>query len=185
VYKLYLYAVFSCDFTWAGIYVILLIWKYFMVETMAAAKKQRIDEQISLVVHGFVQVWNDFEDALAKELAAKNSHGKDSRLNATCETVFRVGNSLTGRTMSMGELSTALSVPLSTATRVVDLLVEEGYIQRSNDPDDRRIVRVSFTERGQELYKLMDGYITARVRKITGYLKEDELETLLARDKGG
>jgi DNA-binding MarR family transcriptional regulator len=145
---------------------------------MAADKQQRIDEQIAWVVHGFVRVWNEFEDALAKELASGN--GKESRLNTSYQMVFRVGNSLIDRSMSMGELSAALSVPLSTATRIVDSLVEEGYVQRSNDPADRRIVRVAFTERGQELYKVMDGYITARVRKITGYMKEDELETLLA-----
>src|SRR5947209_6699489 len=41
----------------------------------------------------------------------------------------------------MGELSKALDVPLSTATRIVDGLVEHGYAERVNDPDDRRIVR--------------------------------------------
>ncbi len=152
---------------------------------MSAVKKHVTDEQINFVVRGFVQVWNRFEDALAKELAAKDDSNKvgekDSRLNAVHSMLFRVGTSLaSNNSVTMGELSTALSVPLSTATRVVDMLVEEGYVQRLDDPDDRRIVRVEFTDRGKEFYGIMDGYINERVWQIAACLKEDELETLLA-----
>ena len=149
------------------------------MEAMETGRKELIDEQISFIVHGFISVWNEFEDALARELSADNRKERDSRLNTSYEMVYRVGNSLVERGLSMGELSTALSVPLSTATRVVDMMVEEGFVRRLPDPSDRRVVRVAFTERGRELYNRMDSYITARVRKIAAYLNEDEMETLL------
>jgi len=41
----------------------------------------------------------------------------------------------------MGELSKALDVPLSTATRIADC-GQERYAERSPDPKDRRVVRV-------------------------------------------
>ena len=46
----------------------------------------------------------------------------------------------------MGELSNALSLPFSTATRMVDYLVARGYIQRLSDTTDRRVVRVALTD---------------------------------------
>ena len=80
--------------------------------------------------------------------------------------------------MTMGELSDALSVPLSTATRVVSTLVDRGYVQRFNDPEDRRVVRVSFTPKGKKLYKFIESRISERVRKITTYLTKEELSIL-------
>src|SRR5436309_5888819 len=44
--------------------------------------------------------------------------------------------------LTMGELSSELSVPMSTATRIVDGLVRSGMAERVNDSNDRRIVRV-------------------------------------------
>jgi DNA-binding MarR family transcriptional regulator len=142
------------------------------------------DEQISFAVRGFVQVWTRFEDALAKELAAQNGSKKagerDSRLTTTHAMLFRVGSSIINQGgVTMGELSAALSVPLSTATRIVDSLVAEGYVQRLHDTDDRRIVRVSFTDHGRQFYDIMNANITERIRQIGVYLKEDELKTLL------
>lgn len=156
-----------------------------MVEEMSGTERNVTDEQINFAVRGFVQIWNKFEEALAKEIASRNGSQKtgerESRLNATYAMLFRVGSSLVSQgSMSMGELSVALSVPLSTATRVVDMLVAEGYVQRLHDADDRRIVRVSFTDRGRQLHEIMDAHITERIRQIAVYLKEDELETLLS-----
>src|SRR5512135_3760582 len=55
--------------------------------------------------------------------------------------------------ITMGDLSRILGVPFSTATRMVDWLVDNGYVQRLADPDDRRVVRVELTEAGKELYR--------------------------------
>jgi len=58
--------------------------------------------------------------------------------------------------ITMGDLSRILGVPFSTATRTVDWLVSNGYIQRLADPEDRRIVRVELTETGKELSRAMN-----------------------------
>jgi len=42
-----------------------------------------------------------------------------------------------------------LGVSKQAASQLVDTLVERGYLDRSTDPDDRRRVVVSLTERGQ------------------------------------
>lgn len=50
---------------------------------------------------------------------------------------------------SMGEVSSRLQVSDSTATGVVDRLVERGLVERVNDAEDRRKVLVRLSEQGQ------------------------------------
>ncbi len=61
--------------------------------------------------------------------------------------------------ITMGDLSRILGVPFSTTTRTVDWLVDNGYVQRLADPEDRRVVRVALTESGKELYRAMNGLL--------------------------
>ncbi len=146
------------------------------------SRAEATEEQVNFVVHGFVQVWNKFEEAIAQEISNRRSLREpagDSRFATNNDLLFRVGTTLgAAPSMTMGELSDALSVPLSTATRVVNALVERGYVQRFNDPDDRRVVRVSFTPKGKKLYKFIESRISERVRKITTYLTKEEMAIL-------
>jgi len=144
------------------------------------------DEQITAVVHGFMQVWNKFESTLSKELSqiqerldgihpARNSHP-----NANYEVFYRVSNSIYRQSsLTMGELSNTLSVPLSTATRIVDWLVDNGYVQRLPDPEDRRVVRVALTDAGREMHKIIESYIRQRVQQILSCLTPAERAELL------
>jgi DNA-binding MarR family transcriptional regulator len=145
------------------------------------------DEQVDAVVRGFVQVWNRFEGTLARELALIQERlegirpEKESHPNANYELFYRVGSVINAKgSLTMGELSTALSVPLSTATRIADWLVENGYMQRLPDPDDRRIVRIAFTPRGQELHETIENHIRQRLQQILSGLSRTEQETLFA-----
>ena len=64
--------------------------------------------------------------------------------------------------LTMGQLSDYLYLDVSTVTRVVDQLKGEGYIERVQDADDRRVVRAEITRGGR-----------AMVRKIRGSLADD------------
>jgi len=144
------------------------------------------DEQITAVVHGFTQVWNKFEVTLDKELSHIQERlngiqpGKEPHTISNHELFYRVSNSIHRKgNLTMGELSSALSVPLSTATRIVDWLVDNGYAQRLPDPEDRRIVRVALTDIGREMHEIIENYIRQRVQQILSYLTLEERATLL------
>jgi DNA-binding MarR family transcriptional regulator len=81
--------------------------------------------------------------------------------------------------MTMGELSQALDVPLSTATRIVDHLVKNDYAMRLPDPGDRRIVRVTLAMTGQQMYQVIDGFIQTRLDQILRHFTPEEQESLL------
>lgn len=146
-------------------------------------KHKTVEEQVTLVVHGFVQVWNKFEETIAREIAEQGSlkqSAHESRFGVNNDLLFRVGTTLgNASSLTMGELSSALSVPLSTATRVVDTLVERGYVERFSDTEDRRVVHVKFTARGNQLYKFIDSRIAEHVRELASSLSKDEMATLV------
>jgi MarR family transcriptional regulator, organic hydroperoxide resistance regulator len=53
--------------------------------------------------------------------------------------------------VSMNELARAQGCALSTATAMVDRLLKLGLAERVHDEEDRRVVRITMTERGRAL----------------------------------
>ncbi len=80
---------------------------------------------------------------------------------------------------TMGEMSSELDIPLSSATRTVDWLVGTNIVERVNDPDDRRIVRVQLTETGHQLYRTEMEYRKTQVKRLLAHFSAEEQETLL------
>jgi DNA-binding MarR family transcriptional regulator len=81
--------------------------------------------------------------------------------------------------IAMGELSRMLGIPYSTATRMVDWLVRNEYVQRSDDPEDRRIVRVELTASGKELYLALNDTMVERVEILLGNFSTKERKDLV------
>jgi DNA-binding MarR family transcriptional regulator len=51
----------------------------------------------------------------------------------------------------MGHLAERLGVAMSTATQIADRLEQRGWVQRVDDPEDRRVVRLTLTDEGRGL----------------------------------
>ena len=81
--------------------------------------------------------------------------------------------------ITMGELGRDLEVPLSTATRTMDWLVNNGYAQRLPDPKDRRIVRVELTSKGQETFRAISNFMLGKVEQAMSPLDTAERETFM------
>jgi DNA-binding MarR family transcriptional regulator len=81
--------------------------------------------------------------------------------------------------LTMGELSQALVVPLSTATRMLDWWVDNEFAQRLNDPEDRRVVRVSLTNTGKRLHELIEKSLSESVQQCLNCLTPEEQTVLL------
>ena len=148
--------------------------------------EELFDSQITTVVYGFMQVWNRFESALPGELVRIQGNlggmqpQKGHHPSSNYELFYRACSSIyPDGSITMGEFSNALSAPLSTATRIADWLVESNYIQRIPDSEDRRVVRVSLTGTGKELFQSIDHYIRQRMQQIMSSLTPEERTTLL------
>lgn len=133
------------------------------------------------LVQGFVQMWIKYEAAMHNEVAAMQQHGADSLLSTKLHTYisnghfYKVSSTIIKfKSPTMSELSTALSVPFSTATRIIDGMVADGYVKRLHDPEDRRIVKVALTAKGQQLHTLIEKSTGEHVQQILACLTPDE-----------
>src|SRR5260221_5995098 len=81
--------------------------------------------------------------------------------------------------VTMSELSAELNVPMSTATRIVDWLVRGDMVERVNDPNDRRIVRVGMSKTGRALYEYGMAYNKQRIGNLLRDFSSDERAQLL------
>jgi DNA-binding MarR family transcriptional regulator len=143
-------------------------------------------DQAVAIVQDFVQIWIKFDAMLHHELAQGRDSLKDLGMgqeagSGSLELFYRVGSVMWQcDSLTMGELSHALSVPLSTATRMVDSLVVEGYVLRLPDPGDRRVVRVALSPGGCQLHQAMRKYIAERVGYMLSRLSRREQEELFS-----
>jgi DNA-binding MarR family transcriptional regulator len=80
---------------------------------------------------------------------------------------------------TMGELGANLNVPLSTATRIVDWLVRANFVQRVQDSEDRRVVRVQMSESGRRLYQISVKHNQHRIADLLENFSTEEQEQLL------
>lgn len=53
---------------------------------------------------------------------------------------------------TMSELSNIFSIPATTMTSMIDRLVDKEYLNRFRSKEDRRVVKVSLSEKGREFY---------------------------------
>lgn len=65
---------------------------------------------------------------------------------------------------------------ISTATGIVDRLVEQGLIKRKEDPDDRRVVVVGLTDKGQEVCDTFMQFGWQHAERMFARLTNEELE---------
>ena len=101
--------------------------------------------------------------------------GFDTRERIDPATFHRMGNLLYEQKIpTMGEISQSLSVPVSTATRMANWWVDNGYAQRLPDPDDRRVVRLSLTEKGELLLSSIEDNLIRNVQRLLSCLTPEE-----------
>jgi DNA-binding MarR family transcriptional regulator len=163
-------------------------WKYIILEVCMSRKVTRDHRaEFREVFRRFMRLQRRLKDLLPRDVARARdqmhrlfSPGKASA--ADYDLFYNLGLTIARQPepLTMGEISQALSVPLSTATRLVDLLVKNEFAQRLPDPNDRRVVRVSLTKTGKTLYQALDGFIAERVEQLLHPFTVAERETLIA-----
>lgn len=76
--------------------------------------------------------------------------------------------------MRMSPMAQELDITLSACTHLVDKLVRAGFVARSEDPDDRRVVLCSLTDKGQGLAE--------RLRQSMPFERQEFLDRLTVEE---
>ena len=79
----------------------------------------------------------------------------------------------------MGELAERMYQSSATMTGIVERLVRMGLVTRLEDPHDRRVVRVSLTDKGKALLQRVRQARQARVRAILSRLSDADRREFL------
>ena len=80
--------------------------------------------------------------------------------------------------LSQRELAGRVLVTGSTLTHHLDRLERDGLIVRVRDLDDRRIVRISLTERGKHRRTELETVVAANDARLRGLISERDAVTL-------
>jgi len=80
----------------------------------------------------------------------------------------------------MNDLSQRMEVKLPAASQIVDRLVKRGMVERHNDPNDRRVVRVELTPAARAMVNTLREKRDSRMRATLENLDRDEVEQVIA-----
>ena len=134
-------------------------------DVSAAANKTEVER----VVDGYRELVQLLSGARTPELP-------DSSVTMAQMRVLMLLHSL--GEMSMSEAATALSVSQSTASGLVERLVESGLVARHGDVHDRRHVLVCLTDQGIEFLDHFQELGISHLRELIAPLSTDEIATV-------
>ena len=83
------------------------------------------------------------------------------------------------KAVTASELSSQLQITPAGVTHLINPLEEAGFIERLQDPSDRRVVLVGLTGKGRELAGTLFTEAQARLIGLVEYLGEEDSETLI------
>jgi len=81
--------------------------------------------------------------------------------------------------LPMHGLAESLDVSQASATGIVDRMEQRGLVERTRDPDDRRVVRVGLTDNGRRLIEGVADERKERLARVLEELTDDELAGFL------
>jgi DNA-binding MarR family transcriptional regulator len=81
--------------------------------------------------------------------------------------------------ITMNELSLKMKLATSTMTRMADQLVQKSMIERQNDAEDRRVVRVYLTENGRRVKVQLKETMQNLYSQVLSGISAGEQDTVL------
>ena len=120
-----------------------------------------------------VQLFNDILQSEEKSL--KNTQFTD--LSRTeIHTIEAIG---LDRSRTMGEIAHDLRITVGTLTTAITKLIKKGYVERKRIEEDRRVVLVNLTSKGEEVYKVHQVFHEEMITSMLGNFSDEE-EYILA-----
>lgn len=131
-----------------------------------------------LPIQKFVERLNQLMPVLMREFGrrmVKDLSGDDVTFPQffILEFLHREGES------KMSALACCAGVSTPAMTGIADRLVKAGYVERSFDPEDRRIIKVKLTSRGLAFIKKINQHRKQTAMKIFGQVSEKDREDYL------
>ena len=106
-------------------------------------------------------------------------NGRGGSLDFTLSEIKALAAFRGDREYTMGELSKNAQVAMPSMTEMIDKLENNGMAERFRDTNDRRVVKVKLTAKGQKLRKEFMQKRFNDLKKMFGKLSNEELDELI------
>ncbi len=127
--------------------------------------------EILLMIKEFSNVFNEFNNKAFKFI--------DEQLNKTglVRTHFIILHELMGgKELSMSDLSEILHVTKPNITVLIDKLAKLDYVERVNKSQDRRVILIRLTDKGQTFMDKSSEELVKSVDQLLDYLDKEDLD---------
>ncbi len=94
---------------------------------------------------------------------------------AQVKSLFYISNN---GSVNFRMLAAALKVTPSNVTGIIDRLVDQGLVSRTENPDDRRMLMLQLTPQGETLISGLRERRFSQMSAVLSKLNEDELEVI-------
>ena len=80
--------------------------------------------------------------------------------------------------LSLSNLANTIDISKPNLTPIIDKLIQDGFVHRYEDPNDRRILRVELTKKAHDVYKAQHEKFKAILLSKLIKLSNDDLDSL-------
>lgn len=84
-----------------------------------------------------------------------------------------------GEPKNMSTIARELSVTVGTLTIAMNSLVKKGYVNRERGQEDRRVVYISLSQKGQDAYRQHETFHRQMIEGVLEELQPEETEVLV------
>jgi len=119
-----------------------------------------------------------FQFAKANQLASRFLSQKVSELNLTSVQALILGFLNQEDQITSGELGKKTGLDSATLTGILDRIEAAGFIERKNNPDDRRSIHIHLTPKGNELSKEAINVIASANKEFLQVLTKEQRRDL-------
>lgn len=127
-----------------------------------------------ILVHLINEIWRLEEKAIITE------EFKDIT-NNDMHVIEAIG---IGEGNNMSAIAKKLNVTVGTLTTAMNSLVNKKYVERKRGEQDRRVVHVKLTDKGEAAYRHHENYHMQMTQAILDKLSEDEIPVLMKTLEG-
>ncbi|MGG0738379.1 MarR family winged helix-turn-helix transcriptional regulator [Niallia taxi] len=92
---------------------------------------------------------------------------------------IKKGNQGKEKHITVTDLSTALKITSPSVTQVINVLENTGYVERVNDQQDRRIMRIVLTDKGNDITTQIFQKVEEKYSNLVDFLGEEKSNSLI------
>lgn len=132
----------------------------------------------NITISEFADKVGDIMPALSREFL-KNQTIEFYKVKLTLPQCFMLDMLDKSGNSSMSDLAKCMGVTTAAMTGVVDRLVRDGYVVRSSDPADRRVINIQLTSKGNKAVEMIHAHRRETLIKLFDVLSSSEREEYL------